>query len=191
MLNDMPHKIIKFHSDLSNNNLNDLFGFFKVEITTPKNLIYPLLPFKNENLTIHPSGKFTGIYFSEELKAVQAQGYKIVLLEGYEFSRKKLFENYINEFYKNKKISKGAERYIAKLHLNTLYGYFGRSLDLLETLIVKNNSLNLNHVKWFRSLENANIILKNQEYLLTPTQNKRKLIYKGGVAIDTNPFNIN
>ena len=46
------------------------FGFIRAEIITPKNLIYPLLPYKNEGLTIHPTGKFTGIYFSEELKAV-------------------------------------------------------------------------------------------------------------------------
>ena len=106
MLKPIPYKIIKFHSDLSTYKLENLFGFFKVEVTTPKNLIYPLLPYKNEGLTIHPTGKFTGIYFSEELKAVQEQGYKIKLIDGYEFSKTNLFVSYIEHFYNIKKISK-------------------------------------------------------------------------------------
>jgi hypothetical protein len=30
----------------------------------------------------------------------------------------------------------GSKRFIAKMHLNQLYGYFGRSLDLLETKLI-------------------------------------------------------
>jgi len=63
-------------------------------------------------MTIHPTGKFTGIYFSEELKAVKAQGYKIKLISGYEFSKTNLFQRYIEHFYNIKKIAKGAERFI-------------------------------------------------------------------------------
>lgn len=55
MLKPMPFKILNFHSDLSNHSLVNLFGFFKAEIITPKNLIYPLLPYKSEGLTIHRS----------------------------------------------------------------------------------------------------------------------------------------
>jgi hypothetical protein len=139
MLNEMPGKIIKKYDEgdelLLNLNIDDLFGFFEVEVTAPKQLIYPLLISKSDGLTIHPLGKFVGTYFSEELKAVQAQGYKIKLISGYEFSKVNIFSEYINHFYSIKKISKGAERFISKLHLNTLYGYFGRSLAGLETVI--------------------------------------------------------
>ena len=45
----------------------------------------------------------TGIYFSEELKVVEAQGYKIKLIEGYEFSQKCLFNTYIQHFFEIKK----------------------------------------------------------------------------------------
>jgi DNA polymerase type B, organellar and viral len=38
--------------------------------------------------------------------------------------------------------AKGSERFIAKMHLNQLYGYFGRSLDLLNTLIIPSKDLN-------------------------------------------------
>jgi len=137
MLNPMPHKLINYYSDMSNIKLINFFGFCKVEIITPKNLIYPLLPYRKDGLTIHPTGKFTGIYFSEELKIVETQGYKIKLLEGYEFTKFNLFNDFINNFYDQKRKSIGPERLISKLHLNTLYGYFGRSFNLIETLIVK------------------------------------------------------
>jgi hypothetical protein len=148
MLNPMPDQLIHFHENMSDINLDGFFGFCKVEITKPKGLIYPLLPYRKDGLINHPTGKFTGIYFSEELKAIKAQGYKVKLIEGYEFYKTFLFESFINDFYAQKKNSIGAERFIAKMHLNTLYGYFGRSLNLLETIIVKNNKLNdftLNH----------------------------------------------
>lgn len=106
-----------------------------MEVTSPKQLIYPLLINRSDGLAIHPLGKFVGTYFSEELKAVIAAGYKIKLISGYEFSKVNIFTDYINHFYNIKKISKGAERFISKLHLNTLYGYFGRSLDGLDTVI--------------------------------------------------------
>lgn len=169
MLNPMPHKIIKFHSDLTNFNLEELFGFFKVEITTPKKLIYPLLSCKKEGLTIHPTGRFIGVYFSEELKAVQAQGYKIKLIEGYEFSKINLFESYINHFFNIKKISKGAERFISKLHLNTLYGFFGRSFNKIETLIIDNDKIE--RLSLTQNIKNIYEINSNQSFLLINDEN--------------------
>ena len=53
----------------------------------------------------------------------------------YSFSKANLFQDYIDHFYNKKKMSIGAERFIAKLHLNTLYGTFGRKLDNLQTII--------------------------------------------------------
>ena len=46
-------------------------------------------------------------------------------------------------FLKRKKFSSGATRFIAKMHLNQLYGYFGRRQDLIETINVFNRDLNL------------------------------------------------
>ena len=42
----IPHKFIKYHKDLTNRNLNDLYGFFEVEVETPKDINKPLLPYK-------------------------------------------------------------------------------------------------------------------------------------------------
>jgi len=42
-----------------------------------------------------------------------------------------LFNDYVNHFYEQKRNSVGPERFIAKMHLNQLYGIFGRKHDLL------------------------------------------------------------
>lgn len=56
MCQPMPHKIIKFHSDLTNFKLNDFFGYCLAEIITPKNILKPLLPYKYNGKTIYPTG---------------------------------------------------------------------------------------------------------------------------------------
>jgi len=69
-------------------------------------------------------------------------GYKFNFLEGYEFSKIDLFSDYVNHFYDKKKNSVGPERFIAKMHLNQLYGVFGRKHDLLETRNIYMEDLN-------------------------------------------------
>lgn len=165
MCKPMPYKILKFHKDLSNFNLDNFFGFILAEITVDKNIVRPMLPYKYNGKTIFPTGTFTSTYFSEELKAVsKLEGYKIKLISGYEFSKIELFSKYIEEFFAQKKYSVGAERFIAKMHLNQLYGYFGRSYDVINTLNVNKRELNsillLNLVKTFIKLnENLYVVL--------------------------------
>lgn len=99
----MPFQIIKNHQDLSNVKLDDFFGFCLAEVECPKNIKIPLLPHKYENKTIFPTGKWIGVYFSEELKAVKPHGYKITLIRGYEFSKINLFDKYVDHFFEKKK----------------------------------------------------------------------------------------
>jgi hypothetical protein len=66
----MPFEMIKHHLNMGDIKLCDFFGFVKAEIETPLNILKPLLPYKYNNKTIFPTGKFIGVYFSEELKAV-------------------------------------------------------------------------------------------------------------------------
>jgi hypothetical protein len=139
MSNPMPHNIVKYYNSMSNINLKDFFGFILCEISV--NIERPILPFKLNGKTIYPNGTWSGVYFSEELKAVEHLGYKIKLISGYEYSKIDLFSNYIKYFYLQKKNSVGAERFIAKMHLNQLYGYFGRKLDLIETININNKDL--------------------------------------------------
>lgn len=110
------------------------FGFVECNVETPDSVKIPILPFKHMGKTIFPIGRWRATYFSEEIKAAIKLGYKIQLLKGYEYMKCDLFNGYINHFYEIKKNSLGSERFIAKMHLNQLYGYFGRKLDLLETV---------------------------------------------------------
>ena len=140
MLQPIPYKIKKYHNDLSKTKLDDFFGFCLVEVETPKTL-KPLLPYKDNNKTIFPTGKWSGVYFSEELKALTKYGYKFKLIRGYEFYHTYLFDKYVNHFFDRKKNSTGSNRYIAKLHLNMLYGIFGRKINLIETVNIKNEDI--------------------------------------------------
>jgi hypothetical protein len=141
MKNPMPLNLIKYHKNMNNINLKDFFGFIEVEVTCPSTMLKPVLPFKFEGKTIYPVGSWTAIYFSEELKAVEYLGYKFKLIRGYEFSKANIFDSYVDHFFNIKLNSKGAQKAIAKLHLNGLYGYFGRRQDLIETVNVSNNTL--------------------------------------------------
>jgi hypothetical protein len=142
MENPMPYEIIKEYKDMSNIKLEDVFGFFLAEIECPKDIIRPLLPYKYKGETIHPTGNWIDVYFSEELKAVSKYGYNIKLIRGYEFSKFYPFNEYVNEFYENKKNAKSpAEKLIAKMHLNQLYGIFGRKQELIETKNIFNKDL--------------------------------------------------
>jgi len=142
MLKPMPHKLVKFHKDLTNFKLDNFFGFCLAEVNCPKNMLRPILPYKSkDNKTIFPTGKWIGVYFSEELKAVVKLGYNIQLINGYEFTKEYIFKDYVEHFYESKKNSFGAERFIAKMHLNQLYGIFGRRLDLIETINISADKL--------------------------------------------------
>ena len=140
MCNPMPIKFLE-EIDGTNVKLENVFGFAEARITTSNNITIPLLPHKVDNETIHPIGSWIGLYFTEELKAVAEYGYKIELIKVYKFSKGNIFNNYIDYFYNIKKFATGALRFIAKMHLNTLYGYFGRKKTLIETKNVYKNEL--------------------------------------------------
>jgi hypothetical protein len=143
MCKPMPYELIRKVKDFTHFNLNNFFGFLKVEVNCPLNIKIPVLPNKHNGKTIFPTGIWIGTYLSEELKAVIKYGYQFKFIEGYEFSKVDLFSPYplgkgpkgpyVNNFYAQKKNSTGPERFIAKMHLNQLYGIFGRKHDLLET----------------------------------------------------------
>ena len=63
--------------------------------------------------------------------------------------------------------------------------------DLMCTLLNKDSSLTLNQIKSFRSLSEGTITLMEQTYELIPTDNKRHLIYKDNILVDTAPIEYN
>ena len=66
--------------------MEQLFGFMEVKVTCPDSIKVPLLPYKDPNtgFLIFPTGTFTGVYFTEELKLghnkVQLQGENMLSL---------------------------------------------------------------------------------------------------------------
>jgi hypothetical protein len=65
------------------------------------------------------------------------------------------------------------------------------SFNELKLLLNNNSSLKLSHNKWFKSLINSNITIKDQLYTLIPTENKIQLIFnKKSQLIDTKSFTI-
>lgn len=69
------------------------------------------------------------------------------------------------------------------------------SFDTLENLLhIKDNNIQkteLKHDKWFRDFSKGEILIKEQIYTLTPTQNKRELIIHNNKIVDTQPYTIN
>jgi hypothetical protein len=64
------------------------------------------------------------------------------LIKIYSFTRANIFTKYIHFFYNIKKFATGAMRAISKMHLNTLYGTFGRRKTLIETRNIYTKDLN-------------------------------------------------
>ena len=81
-LQDMPglvcSKLLYYTKDC---NINDLFGFFYCYVESPVNSYIGLLPVRDDSGINFPVGKWTGWYFSEELKFAKANGYVINVIE--------------------------------------------------------------------------------------------------------------
>lgn len=77
-----------------------------------------------------------------ELFFEQYDVYDITYYDGYKFQSKgHLFDDYINGWYKVKEVSKGAERTIAKLMLNNLYGKFATNPKVTDKEPVLENNV--------------------------------------------------
>ncbi len=151
MLQPLPFKYLgTYNSSVieDNGGLAEFFGYLKVEIECPKD-IRPVLPYKDPATgnIINPTGSWVGTYFSEELKAMSEIGYNIRIINGMSFSKAYLFKDYINHFFHIKQQAElegnSTLRYIAKLHLNSLYGIFGRKTESLKTIVIDNKDIPL------------------------------------------------
>jgi DNA polymerase type B, organellar and viral/RNase_H superfamily len=130
-LQDMPGTECTYIENISNEDLyiKDLFGFFQAKVKTSLNNYLGLLPIKTKNGLILPNGEFEGVWSSEELKLAKENGYEIKIIKGYNFNRvSNVFTKYVNDLYKLKLESKGAEKAINKSLLNNLLGRFGMNI---------------------------------------------------------------
>lgn len=144
-----PTKILAyFKGDITKMNLyvelfNKHLSIIKVKVTSPKNILHPILPVKVDDTTIYPEGKWTAWYYSEEINNAKKYGYQFEILEGYLFEGADLFSKYVDDLYKLKEKSdpKSPMYTIAKLILNTVYGKFGMKPELLIHEIVDASKL--------------------------------------------------
>jgi len=117
------------------------FGFFYCKITAPKDLKHPILQIhyktKNGIRTLSPLGEFEGVFFSQELYNAEKFGYNFEILWGYTFKKANIFKEYITNLYQLRlEYPKTAPmNFIAKIHLNSLYGRFGMK-DLFEDIVI-------------------------------------------------------
>lgn len=172
MRKDMPYEFIGVKTG-NKLNLSEIFGFVYASIYIPKTETRPLLYIKDENgNNMSATGNIIGYFFSEELKAVKKYGYNVKVYVAYEFSKKKLFVNYVNDLYKYKSESTNDFKTLIKFLLNGLYGYFGRSLDRNVTEII--NIDELSYIGTIYSI--SNILELDDNYIMitrdiTPNKN--------------------
>jgi DNA polymerase type B, organellar and viral len=145
--NDMPvGNPIYFEGDVYKYE-TEPFGFFEVEVNAPLDLNVPILQkrilTKNGYRTIAPVGKWTGTYFSEEIKAAKKLGYTFKVINGFIFNKLNIFKDFINDLYKFKENSNknSADYIIYKLLMNSLYGRFGMKPDFEKSLIISEKDL--------------------------------------------------
>jgi DNA polymerase type B, organellar and viral len=143
-LNSMSGNKCVYLENINNSlNISDLFGFFYCEIECSENYL-GLLPVRTKLGLIMPNGKWSGWYFSEELKFAVLNGYKVKVLKGYNFNKQdNVFKDYVNDLYKIKSNNKGHIKVIAKSLLNNLLGRFGMNINKPITEIVDKEKLDL------------------------------------------------
>lgn len=143
MKNRIPLKPIQtFYEEDTDFNFDNFFGFMDIDIQCPEHLSKPVLPYKQDGRTIFPQGVFSGVYFSEEVRACVNLGYKILKVhKAVQYSQECIFSDYVDAMYKLKAKSVGPERFVSKLLLNSLYGIFGRRQETLKTVVVSNSML--------------------------------------------------
>nr|YP_010691071.1 DNA polymerase family B [Phellinus igniarius]WBU93172.1 DNA polymerase family B [Phellinus igniarius] len=148
-VNKYPYQYIgHFFGDISKmSQYFDLYlkclGFYKVIITSPKDILNPIIPKKVDNTTVYGVGTWKGWYYSEELKNAARFGYTFDILEGYLFKAADLFSKYIETMnqMKENSVKNSPDYVIAKLLSNSLFGKFSMFRDLINYAVVEKNSV--------------------------------------------------
>jgi hypothetical protein len=180
MINPMPCQMVGKFVNFSAEKLElkDFFGYVRAFVICPKHIKYPILPVRiNEPGTtdtklIHPTGKWVGVYFSEELKNAESLGYEIHPIAGLRFEPLEgVFDKFVDHFYPMKQSGDPTSRAMAKLILNGLYGYLARptSYDVWTNVLAERvDTLCQEMTVKSRSLLKFNkdyIMLKTKEHL--------------------------
>ena len=64
------------------------------------------------------------------------------------------------------------------------------TINQLESLLIKGNSLSLDQSKWYRDYKNSNVFIKNTTYDSKLTGNKRISVFDhNNLLVNTKPYN--
>lgn len=127
----MPGGVPVWNGNLEDMELSNLYGFMEAYVECPCTMSRPFLPYRDSNNTLlFPTGKFIGVYYSEELIYARDLGYKIIPLRGYLFEKKHSpFDSFVTSLFgkrqEAKKTGNEAMAFGYKLLMNSLYGRFG------------------------------------------------------------------
>nr|GEZ71687.1 DNA polymerase-like [Tanacetum cinerariifolium] len=135
------------YDSIKEEHLDTMLGFVLSYVECPTDIKRPFLPYHGATGTlIFPTGKFSGVYYTEELKYAKNLGYKINMLYGYFYERKESpFKEIISVLYKKRLEAKNAGHiavsYVYMILINSLYGTFGINPLSSKTLIGDENDL--------------------------------------------------
>jgi hypothetical protein len=113
-------------------------GITEAEIITNPDY-YPILPYRNiDYKLLFPTGKFKGWYSNVELRKARDMGYKVNIIQSYNYRKTNdYFSEYIKEIY-NKRLQYKKEgnpvEVVYKLLMNSLYGKFGQRKERDKTI---------------------------------------------------------
>ena len=117
-----PKKMIYRNLD----EINNKTGIMLAEIIAPSDLDIPILPFhRQDGRLIFPLGHWKGMYEFSLIRKALSYGYHVKPLRAWEFDDAPIFHDFVDHFYTLKNQSRGAEKEIYKLLLNSLYGKWG------------------------------------------------------------------
>lgn len=106
-------------------------GFVEATVSVPKNVYLPLLWVKNPKF-VFPTGTFSGVWTTLELRAAMKEGVKIEKLgNAIHFqSAGFIFKDFVSDLYQRRLSAKSeVEKTVIKLLLNSSYGRFGIQKD--------------------------------------------------------------
>lgn len=153
------------------------FGFFYCNITSPDNLLHPIIQTHvktSEGMrTVAPLGTWNDIIFSEEMYNAMKFGYKFEILWGYTFKSDFIFTTFVNELYKIRLDYPKSDpmNYIAKIIMNSLYGRFGMDDNFIISEIM--NKEDFNNFEKFDKDNSILDVIELDESLLVQTKNPK------------------
>lgn len=130
MTKELPNPNTMYKTDFTKKKyIFEYEGISFVDIITPTDMKYPLLPYRTKEKLLFPLGGFSGWYTHIELRKAIELGYHITKIRRtYYYKQTKPFlKEYVDTLYALRleyKKNKDPREAVVKLHLNSLYGKF-------------------------------------------------------------------